>query len=397
MTTNSNTVRIAVLTDDHLRVEAVAGAAQAMYWDVLALTGQGKIREVVRRNQIDLILVDLDVANAIERLAELNQALPGVVVMALATPQHLVDLQDALLAGAAGFVAYPIEPAQFSTTIQRTLQAAPKTDGNRNRGQIVAVVGLKGGIGRTTLAVNLAISLRRRIAEDVVLIEGHHGMGDVALMLNLTPRHTLATIAQEENMDLDVIQGHLQQHASEIKVLPAPPDVNQLVELPIETWRKLLLTLADYAPFVIVDTAAVADEVLSEVLTLADDIIVVTGPDLPSLRSTVVLLQTIDEAENVHGTTHVVLNRAGVKGGVSEAASRQQIGQEIVAAVPDDPALVTFALNRGVPFVLSHTGAIVSRDVERIVSQVFDLTRATAAQAKAAAPRKKSLLPFLNR
>ncbi|MEX1018561.1 MAG: response regulator [Litorilinea sp.] len=314
---NQDSVRIAVLTEDHLRVEAVADAVQAMDWEVLALATQGKIREVVRRNRVDLILVDLDIPNANTQLTELAQTVSGVAILALATPQHLVDLQDALLAGAAGFVAFPIEPNQFVATIQRTLQAGPKADARSNRGQIVAVVGLKGGVGRTSLAVNMAISLRRRIAEDVVLLEGHHGLGDVALMLNLTPRHTLASIAQEENLDMDVIQGHLQQHASDIKILPAPPDVEQLVELPTETWRKLLHTLAEIAPYVIVDTAAVADDVLSEVLTLADEIIVVTGPDLPSLRSAVVLLQTIDEAENVHGNTHVVLNRAGVKGGVS--------------------------------------------------------------------------------
>lgn len=395
---NQDTVRIAVITDDHLRVEAISEAAQANYWEVLALNGEGKIREVVRRNKVDLVVVDLDIPNAITRLTELAQTLNGVPVLALATPQHLVDLQDALLAGAAGFVAFPIEPSQFSSTIQRALQAGPKDDARGNRGQVVAVVGLKGGIGRTSLAVNMAVSLRRRIAEDVVLLEAHHAMGDAALMLNLTPRHTLASLAQEENLDMDVIQGHLQQHASEIKVLPAPPDVEQLVELPVETWRKLILTLAEFAPYVIVDTAAVADDVLSEVLTLADEIVIVTGPDLPGLRSALVLLQTIDDADNVHGTTHIVLNRAGVKGGVSEAASAQQLGQEIEASISDDPSLATFALNRGVPFTLSHPNAILSKEVGKLVSKVFDPSLATSAQAKpAATSKKKGLLPFLSR
>lgn len=390
-------VRIAILTEDDLRVEAVAQAAQTMDWEVLAL-GSGKIRDIVRRNQVNLVLVDLDISNAITRLTELAQTLPGVVIMALATPQHLVDLQDALLAGAEGFIAFPIEPGQFIATVQRVLQSAPKDNARSHRGQIVAVAGLKGGIGRTTLAANMAVDLRRRIAEDVILVEAHHSMGDVALMLNLTPRHTLASLAEEANLDIDVIQGHLQLHASNIKALVAPPDVEQLVTLPVEMWSKLLQTLAELAPYVIVDTAAVADEVLSEVLTSADEIVVVTGPDLASLRSAVVLLQTIDEAENVHGGTHVVLNRAGVKGGVSEAASREQLGQEIIAAIPDDPALATFAVNRGVPFTLSHPSSILSKDVNRLVSRIFDFSLATLAQGKpAGAKKKKSLLPFFNK
>jgi pilus assembly protein CpaE len=390
-------VRIAILTEDDLRVEAVAQAAQTLDWEVLAL-GSGKIRDIVRRNQVNLVLVDLDISNAITRLTELAQTLPGVVIMALATPQHLVDLQDALLAGAEGFIAFPIEPGQFIATVQRVLQSAPKDNSRSHRGQIVAVAGLKGGIGRTTLAANMAVDLRRRIAEDVILVEAHHSMGDVALMLNLTPRHTLASLAEEANLDIDVIQGHLQLHASNIKALVAPPDVEQLVTLPAEMWSKLLQTLAELAPYVIVDTAAIADDVLSEVLTAADEIVVVTGPDLASLRSAVVLLQTIDEAENVHGGTHVVLNRAGVKGGVSEAASREQLGQEIIAAIPDDPALATFAVNRGVPFTLSHPSSILAKDVNRLVSRIFDFSLATPAQGKpAGAKKKKSLLPFFNK
>lgn len=390
-------VRIAILTEDHLRVEAVNQAASTMNWDVLALTGSGKIRDVVRRNQVNLVLVDLDIADAIDRLTEMAQTLPNVVIMALATPQHLVDLQDALLAGAEGFVAFPIEPTQFVATVQRTLQSAPKVEGSSHRGQIIAVVGLKGGVGRTTLAVNIAIDLRRRIAEDVILVEAHHSLGDAALMLNLTPRHTLASLAEEENLDIDVIQGHLQLHASNIKVLAAPPDADQLVTLPMETWHKLLQTLAELAPYVIVDTAAVADEVLSEVLTLADEILVVTGPDLPSLRSAVVLLETIDDADNVHGGTHVVLNRAGVKGGVSPAASQDQLGQEIVAAIPDDPALATFAVNRGVPFCLSHSSSILARDVSRLVARVVDFSLATPAQTKASPAKSKRLLGLFSK
>jgi pilus assembly protein CpaE len=126
----------------------------------------------------------------------------------------------------------------------------------------------------------------------------------------------------------------------------------------------------------------VADAVLSEVLTHADDIIIVTGPDLAGLRSAVVLLQTLDAEANVNGRTHVVINRAGVRGGIPEAACAKQVGEEIVVALPDDAALATFALNRGVPYVLSHPRSILSRKVQELVSKLFDVKAATQAAAK---------------
>ncbi|HXF64319.1 MAG TPA: hypothetical protein VNK95_22005, partial [Caldilineaceae bacterium] len=213
---------------------------------------------------------------------------------------------------------------------------------------------------------------------------------DVSLLLNLLPRHTLASLAQESNLDADVIQGHLQPHASKIKVLAAPPDLAQLVELPVENWRLILRQLAESSPYIIVDTSPVIDPLLSEVLTLADDIIVVTGPDLASLRSTVVLLQSLDEEENLHARTHVVLNRAGVRGGVSERAAAAQVGERLAAAIPDDAALATFALNRGVPFVLSHPRSLLSRHLHELAGKVFGLK----AAAKTAAQPRRSLLSF---
>ena len=228
----------------------------------------------------------------------------------------------------------------------------------------------------------MAIALRQRIEGDVILVEAHHGLSDLSLNMNLLSRHTLASLAQESNIDADVLMGHLQLHASRVKVLAAPPDLSQLVELPIQTWQNLLNQLTEMATYVVVDTASVTDAVLSEVLTHADDIIVVTGPDLAGLRSAVVLLQTLDAESNVHGLTHVVINRAGVRGGIPEAACAKQVGEEIAGALPDDAALATFALNRGVPFVLSHPRSILSRKVQELVSKIFNVKAAPQTAPK---------------
>lgn len=373
---------LAILTNDHFRAESVAAAAAALGWRSVGGIGQPQPVTWLRRTSVDLVLVDLDIPNATGLLREIANTLPHLAVLALVTPQHLVELQEALQAGAASFVAFPIDANQFSATLLRMVQEAPKRQSRPRRGRVAAVVGLKGGVGRSTLAVNLAVALRQRVESDVVLVEAHHGLSDLSLMLNLLPPHTLASLAQEVNLDADVLQGHLQLHAAKIKVLAAPNDLAQLVELSVETWRLILTQLAETHAYVVVDTSAVADSVLSEVLTLADELVVVTGPDLAGVRSTVVLLKSLDEEANVHGRTHVVLNRAGVRGGVAERAVAAQIGEALAASIPDDPALATFALNRGVPYVLSHPRALVSRQVHRLVSQVFDLKAAPLRPAQ---------------
>lgn len=366
-------LQLALITNDNFRAQDIAAVAQGFQWQFDASIGNAQPVAWLRRQQPDVALIDLDVPNAISIMREIATALPQVTMLAVVTPQRLSELQEALMAGASSFVAFPIEPNQFTATVMRATQETPKQENRKKRGHMVAVVGLKGGVGRTTLAVNMAIALRQRIDGDVILMEAHHGLSDLAINLNLLSRHTLASLAQESNVDADLLQGHLQPHASRIKVLAAPPDVSQLVELPIPMWQSILNQLVEMAAYVVVDTSAVADAVLSEVLTHADDIIVVTGPDLASLRSAVVLLQTLDAESNVQGRTHVVLNRAGVRGGIAEAACAKQVGEPIAISLPDDAALATFALNRGVPFVLSHPRSILSRKVQELVSKLFDV------------------------
>lgn len=384
--------QLAIITNDPFRAESFAKTAQKLSWRLASCIDHPNPREWLRRKAVDVALVDLDLTNAIPLLGDLAAGLPYLPLLAVVTPQHLVQLQEALTGGAAGFVAFPVEAAQFVSAVERAVQSGAQRKAKR-RGRIVAVAGIKGGVGRTTIATNLAVALRQRVEEDVILVEAHHGLGDAALMLNLLPRHTLGSLAHEDNLDQDLVHGLLQEHHSRIKALLAPPDATQLVELPVETWRRLLEILAELAPYVIVDTAPVADAVLAEALIQADDVLAITGPDLASLRSAVALLNSLDEEDNVHAHPHVVLNRAGVRGGVSEKASCEQVGQPIAAALPDDPALATFALNRGVPFVLSHPRSILTREMHRLIEGMFELSPAQrSAQSK---PRGR--LPSIRR
>jgi pilus assembly protein CpaE len=324
----------------------------------------------------------------------------------LATQQHVVELQDAQLAGAMDFVAFPLNPQHFYATIERARQhfnltvermkrasSAPPSDTQTSR--IIAVVSLKGGVGRSTVAANLAIALHQRKSTDVILVEAHQGLGQLPLMLNLRPRHTIANLATETNIDVDLLRGYLQPHQSGIRLLAAPGEPAQVSELAEEVWQHTLPLLSELAPYVVVDTAAAADLALSQVLAHADEILLLTDPTVTGLSNARALLETLHSERERHANIHIVLNRADLDGGLSAATIEKHLGEKIYASIPAEPALATFACNRGVPFVISHPRAQISRQVQQLADQLVKSKAATPNRPPRAVPALLSLFGLL--
>ncbi|MEZ4673552.1 MAG: hypothetical protein R2932_04820 [Caldilineaceae bacterium] len=336
--------------------------------------------------------------------------MPTVPLVVLATPQRIVELQDALLAGAADFIAFPLDQRQLIATLERarrggtravqtqqsTTTAIVSTNhqtSQRQKSKVIVVTSLKGGIGRSTIAANIAIGLRQRTSRDVTLVEAHHSLGHLALLLNLYPRHTISALDEEPNLDVDLVQGLLQHHGSGIRLLSAPLDPLDMVDLPIDTWMQALKILGELSDYVVVDTASTADELLSEILSTADDIVLVTGSDIAGLRDARILLQSLRHENVVEGQIHLILNRAGTQGGLDERVVHDQLKESVVVSLPEDAALATFAFNRGVPFILSHPRSLLTRRFQLLVDRIVG--DSSALPVATTQPQKSSLFSFM--
>lgn len=371
---HADAFQIALVTDDPYRVETIREVADEAGWNLVSTVGNKEPDVWVGQQDANIAIVDLDVYGAVAILARLASSESALPVVALATPQHLIELQDALLAGARAFIPFPVNAQQFIGTITRVIQGEHRTafkteEDEADQSRVIVVSGLKGGIGRSTLSANLAIALQQSQSSDVILVEAHHGLSDLAILMNLHPNRTLANLAEEDYIDADIIEGNLHVHSTGLKVLTAPTDIAQLVELSGQMWRTLIKQVSKLASTVVVDTAAVADDVLSEILTCADDIIVVTEPEMTSLNGARGLLSSLDGEADIRANLHLLVNRVGLQGSVSTQAIGKRLGHDIVAELPDDPALVTFAINRGIPFTLSHPRAALSREITMLANR----------------------------
>lgn len=404
-------MQLAIITDFEYRVQVVHQILAERGWQLLPCVGQAQPSHWLRQQAgADVVLIDLDLTDAISIVTEVAHHLPHLPIVALATPRRVVELQQAMAAGATNFVAFPIDGTQLVATLERVYHstrrtasstmlahhpahsyATPPLPAGRRQRKLIVVTSLKGGVGRSTLAANLAVALHERSNSEVVLTEAHHGLGHLALLLNLYPRHTVENLDGESNIDSDLLRGLLQPHSSGIRLLAAPIDPANLVELPVEVWQQSIRLLQEMADYVVVDTAAHADSLLLDLLAHADEILLVAGPDIAALRDARILLETLRQESSVKGQIHVVLNRSGSQGGIDERVVQAQLREPVAASIPEDTALATFAFNRGVPFVVSHPRALMSRRVQALADTLHGVPEADRASAQ-----RVSRFSFLN-
>ena len=395
---NQQSLQLALITNDESRVAPIEQICASKGWQLVSSTDEAAPLYWLQSQAVHLVLVDLDLPDAVPLLGQINQALPHLLLIALATPQHLVKLQDALLAGATDFVAFPIDSMHFSNTIERSLQSKASmpqqaAHPGHTRGRVIAVSSLKGGVGRSTIAANLAVAMQERLGLDVTLAEAHHGLSNLSFMLNLHPRYTLADLADEPVIDADVLRTLLQTHSSGLRLLSSPIQLHDLVELTGETWQDVMRLLKEMSAVTVVDTTSSPDGVLSEVLMQADDIVIVVGPEIPGLRGALSLLETLRTEPDVKAKIHLVLNRSGIRGGLDETTIFKQLGEKVAVSIPDDSSLATYALNRGLPFVTSHPRAIISRRMNLLADHLQDQN---AYMLEAPKQQQYPLLSFLN-
>lgn len=301
------------------------------------------------------------------------------------------DIAESAAGNIASAPTYPAtpqqQPAQPITTSQPIFT-----------GKTTAIVSLRGGIGRSTIATNLAVAIAQKQNGSVTLIEAHHGLSNLSLMLHVHPQRTLATIENEHTIDSDIIRGYLQQHTSGVNVLCAPTEIDDMVELAPDTWGHLLNTASRLAPHMIIDTSSAADSALTEVLIKADEILIVADPDIAGLRSATGLYQNIFSEPSITGQINILINRVGVNGGLDEKTLQKQLGQDATVSLPYDPALTTYALNRGIPFVQSHPRALLSKRIAQLADFIIDDSPTATNQSTNGKPAtKSSFMSFLGR
>ncbi|HXI45913.1 MAG TPA: response regulator [Candidatus Acidoferrales bacterium] len=338
----------------------------------------------------DVVLMDInmpgmDGITATERLAT---DVPSAAVVMMSVQGEADYLRRSMLAGAREFLVKPFSADELTASIRQVwsrekdkvaryaVPAAPAGPATGTRqdggpGTVLALFSPKGGVGRTTIAVNLAVAaatLGRRVA----LVDASFQFGDVGVLLNLNPRNkSIGDLANElaggeaESLDTFMIS-----HSSGVRVLLAPPKPEQAELIGPSSVRKVLQRLRQDHDLVIVDCPATFNEPTIAVLDESDLILTLLTLEITSVKNMRLFLEVAEQLGYAKDKIRLVLNRADSTLGIRVADVEHSIGRKVDHTIVSDGRSVVYALNRGVPFFLSNREAQVSQDILRLAQAV---------------------------
>jgi pilus assembly protein CpaE len=349
-----------------------------------AASGHEAIRRAAEL-QPDIVLMDIHMPDldGIQAAWLLSSRAPHGAVIMVTSEERIDFLQKAMAAGAQGYVLKPFgKGAQLFETIRdvhrrssaRRMQvgAAPLDASLRPRiGKRIAVLGPKGGVGATTLAVSLGLLLRERGQASVALLDADFLTGDTTLHLDLTPQRTILDLVPHiDAVDARLIDQVIAKHRSGLHVLSRPPNPEQAEVLTAEHVRTILSSLAQMYDEVVIDTALTYDDRMLAVLDLADLYVVTVTPQLGTLRSARHFLHVARTLGYPDDRMCLVLNRASNLFGLSFDDIATLLGARSIYRVPTGGPEVTEAVNTGRPLVLHQPRTPVVRALQALAEHI---------------------------
>jgi pilus assembly protein CpaE len=268
--------------------------------------------------------------------------------------------------------------------------------GEDGEGRVIAIFSPKGGVGRTTIAVNLAVAAATELGRSVVLMDGSFQFGDVGVLLNLNPKNKsiVDLVPELEQGEPESIDTFVINHSSGVRVLLAPPSPEMAELITPAGVKRVIEALRRKHDLVIIDCTSWFNDTTLAILDSADTVLTILSLEITSIKNMRLFLEVADQLGYEQSKIKLVLNRADSTLGIRVTDVENSIGRKVDHTIVSDGRSVVYALNRGVPFFLSNREAQVSQDILRLASVISGERAATVAEDGRKPVPKKSMFSF---
>jgi pilus assembly protein CpaE len=336
--------------------------------------------DIVQQSNPDAVIValDSDQAKALQLISRLKVEYPALPIVAISARGDGQSILQALRAGAKEFLTQPVVLEELLTTLQ-TISPQATSNGTAKAGSLViAMLGSRGGIGATSLAVNLGCNLAQEKNHSVALIDLDLALGDADVALDLIPDHTLADVAMNiERLDMQFLRRALAKHATGLALLPRPLRIEEIGLIHEEHLQRLISLLKASYTHLILDLSKGFSGPDVTALRLADLILLVTQLELTSVRNTVRILHNLGEENGMSDKVRIVLNRVGSdfwEGDISLKKAEETIGRPFFWKVPNDHKAMVASRAAGIPLAQHAPKCKAQQNLARLAQAIAGKT-----------------------
>ena len=298
-------------------------------------------------------------------------------------------ISRAVSAGARGFLLKPYQPAELAATVRDAYDTA-NTLGRARPPQAARAGGLdpvyspKGGVGCTTIATNLAVALASR-GLSVALIDLDLQFGDVGSVLDLRSANSIVDILGQPELTDDLVNDTFVTHSSGVRALLAPDNLSLVEGVDPVDVVALLRGLTARFDYVICDLWSSLEELSIQTMKAADQVVLVTTPELPALRNLQRVVVGTQDRLNLDAKGIFVANRLPGKGSLTAPEIVRAFGRQFAATIPSEGVGVTEAINRGLSFFDSRVNPRIAKHyqllADAVVGSLDGQLRAPSARA----------------
>jgi pilus assembly protein CpaE len=312
--------------------------------------------ELVRNNRPELVFIDMrrDSQKTLETMTRISTYFKESMMVVSGHELSLENIMACMQAGAREFLTRPLQAYDVQRLLEKH-QKALTADFERgdNSGRIVTVFSNKGGLGKTTIAVNLALALSEVVGAPVALVDLNLQLGDITTFLDITPKQTIIDISKNiGRVDASYLENSLATYEhgrGKLFILADPLYAEEAEEISAAQINTVLTVLKSVFPYVVVDTNTSFDSKTLTALDLADNILLTSIVNLPNIRSTQRVLTLFERLGYDDQKVKLIINRYVQDEEITLEDVEETLEHPIYHRIPNNYQLLMTAINRGVP------------------------------------------------
>jgi len=362
-----------------------------------ASNGQEAI-EAARKTRPDLILMDINmpVMDGIQATEFISLEMPEITIIMMSVQGEQEYIRKAMKAGARDFLVKPFsnddlidtiksvyradmrrrtmhQPAPGAAPAQQQAPAQQAGGGEARQGEIITVFSTKGGVGKTTIVLNLAIALKKLTGKRICVVDCDLQFGDIAIMLNLAPQKTLTNLVEEPPpWTPELVEEYVTHHEiSGVDVLlgPSKPEYAETVQG--EHIEQTLTLLKERYDYVFVDTSPLFRNTELSILDLSAVILVIVSLELSAIKNIKLCLELLNNLNYNPEKIKLVLNRGyPPMGGIEVNDVQNGLRREVISLIPSAGKEVVSSLNKGTPFMLTDSSSDLAKSFYKLAELV---------------------------